>query len=138
MLFSTLIAAILLVEASASGLASHHHQFQLLSGAQPRHGASRRNAKFQFRAKARQMVKRDGEQAYMKCTSSTTWQLCGNGSCTDMGSVAPGTVCENDAIAMAPAAGSAPVSVRTHPLRIDASSADFCAVSRDHFPFHRL
>lgn len=42
------------------------------------------------------------DQVYLKCLTSTSFALCVGTSCTDMGSVAPGTVCHNGRILMAP------------------------------------
>lgn len=42
--------------------------------------------------------------AYIKCLSSYSFALCAGSTCTDMGSVAAGTICQNNTIIMAPAA----------------------------------
>ncbi|KAM0793788.1 hypothetical protein ACM66B_001205 [Microbotryomycetes sp. NB124-2] len=39
--------------------------------------------------------------AYLRCDSLTTWSLCGDGTCTFMGAVAPGTECRDGQIVMA-------------------------------------
>ncbi|GAA5980796.1 hypothetical protein JCM10908_003871 [Rhodotorula pacifica] len=40
---------------------------------------------------------------YLKCLSAQSFALCVASDCTDMGSVAPGTVCQDNQIVMAPA-----------------------------------
>lgn len=39
---------------------------------------------------------------WLKCLSSTTWALCDAAGCTNMGSVAAGTICKDGGIVMAP------------------------------------
>lgn len=46
----------------------------------------------------------DTSAAYLKCLSAYSFALCAGSSCTDMGAVAPGTMCQNNTIIMAPAA----------------------------------
>lgn len=46
----------------------------------------------------------DTSSAYLKCLSAYSFALCAGSSCTDMGAVAPGTMCQNNTIIMAPAA----------------------------------
>ena len=57
------------------------------------------------RGPSRLSHERRSSGAKVKCTSSTTFSLCGGDDCTAMGNVADGTVCENDAIVAENAGG---------------------------------
>ncbi|BGP13268.1 hypothetical protein JCM10213_004962 [Rhodosporidiobolus nylandii] len=88
-------AAFLVLSALALPLASAGSHFS-----HPRHLAAVERSAVRYRAhRAPRRLKRDGAgEATVRCLTEKTWQLCDGDNCTDMGSVAAGTICKGGAI----------------------------------------
>ncbi|KAL8279132.1 hypothetical protein RQP46_008388 [Phenoliferia psychrophenolica] len=59
----------------------------------------------------------DSSSTYITCTSTTTWSLCGGGTCYPMGSVADGTQCVDGAITATSTKRRSIRDARRHRLR---------------------
>ncbi|GAA5914522.1 RlpA-like double-psi beta-barrel domain-containing protein [Sporobolomyces salmoneus] len=90
-----------LLSLASSTLASGHFSHGIRSFSPPYHGVEFLKARtLGTRGKGgpNRLNKRGGREAVLKCTSSKTFQLCDGDRCTDMGSVAAGTMCKDGAI----------------------------------------
>lgn len=95
-LVSTFLALSLL---STSSLASPHlSHARGLSNLHVGHGAELVKRLGSRGKGGPQRLNKRGNEAVLKCTSAKTFQLCDGDRCTDMGSVAAGTMCEDGAI----------------------------------------
>ncbi|KAM0787957.1 hypothetical protein ACM66B_006161 [Microbotryomycetes sp. NB124-2] len=95
------------VVALAQTAAAHSHQSGSLSHLAARdvkfapHGSFQRVARRSRSSKLdrpRRLSKRGSNEATLKCLSAYTFALCDGDACTDMGSVAAGTMCKDNAI----------------------------------------
>ncbi|GAA5936986.1 RlpA-like double-psi beta-barrel domain-containing protein [Sporobolomyces koalae] len=88
---------------SALALDSHysHQAIRDLSRRQPHHGIDMLKSRAlgqRGRGGPNRMSRRGNGEAVLKCTSTKTFELCDGDRCTDMGSVAAGTMCVDGAI----------------------------------------
>lgn len=96
-----LVSIATLVSLAASTLASSSHYSHGIR-ALPHHGVELVKARsLGSRGKGgpnRLSRRGQGDEAVLKCTSAKTFELCDGDRCTDMGSVAAGTMCKDGAI----------------------------------------
>ncbi|GAA6064376.1 hypothetical protein JCM10212_000485 [Sporobolomyces blumeae] len=103
---ATLVSFALPSPVSASPSSSSSHLAHAARSFSPRHHHAPRGVEF---ARARslgsrgkggplRLEKRAAGEAVLKCTSAKTFELCDGDRCTDMGSVAAGTMCKDGAI----------------------------------------
>ncbi|GAA5918242.1 hypothetical protein JCM1841_005326 [Sporobolomyces salmonicolor] len=106
-MYSSASLSVLILAAISLASASSHYSHA------PRDGIKHHALEYgRFRARAlpRTGPKRlNKRQATLKCTSEKTFSLCDGSTCTDMGSVAAGTICQDGAITWDPVY-QAPVS----------------------------
>ncbi|GAA6009814.1 hypothetical protein JCM11491_000824 [Sporobolomyces phaffii] len=101
-MLAPLASVLAVLSLASSTLASSHHSHNIRGLAHPHHGVEFLKARaLGTRGKggpARLTKRGQAGEAVLKCTSAKTFQLCDGDRCTDMGSVAAGTMCKDGAI----------------------------------------
>ncbi|GAA5886162.1 hypothetical protein JCM5296_003503 [Sporobolomyces johnsonii] len=130
---SSALSVLILASISLASASSHYSHA-------PRDGIKHHALEYgRFRARAlpRTGPKRlNKRQATVKCTSEKTFSLCDGSTCTDMGSVSAGTICQDGAITWDPAyqasgsdAGSASASASSSIAEFISSKASSASSS---------